>query len=256
MHNNKILFIVEGENDEVLFIKKMLSVCNPNIVYEIYSYCCNIHVLSQILYNEYPDFEVDEIDIQLVLKSKEKDEEKKKLLEQRFRDIFLVFDFDPQHDHTHFDTIGRMLQYFDDSSNHGKLFINYPMMQSYKHFSTLPDDTFKLLSVASTECVNYKQLVGNMSSYTDINAYTYKTFISLLVHHMRKANYILTGNYCLPSYEEYLSWNSAKIYDIQCKALSETGNVYVLNTCIFIYSDFQPQSFFRNVNKHITFFDI
>ena len=83
MPNNKILFIVEGENDEVSFIKKMLSVCSPNTAYEFYSYRCNIHVLAQVLYNEYPDFEDDKIDIQLVLKSKENDKGKRDLLSQR-----------------------------------------------------------------------------------------------------------------------------------------------------------------------------
>ena len=256
MPNNKILFIVEGENDEVSFIRKMLSICSPNIDYDFYSYKCNIHVLAQVIYNEYPCFEVDEIDIQLVLKSKEKNEDKRSLLSRRFRDIFLVFDFDPQHDHTHFDTIQRMIQYFNDSSDHGKLFINYPMMQSYKHFSVLPDDTFKIRSVTLAECLHYKQLVGEMSSYTDINVYTYNTFISLLVHHIKKANYILTGNYCLPKVEEYLTWESARIYEIQRSFLSEMEKVYVLNTCIFIFADFQPVSFFRNVSRHIIDYDI
>lgn len=256
MPNNKILFIVEGENDEVSFIRKMLSICSPNTAYDFYSYRCNIHVLAQVLYNEYPDFEDDEIDIQLVLKSKENDKGKRGLLSQRFRDIFLVFDFDPQHDHTHFDTILRMLQYFNDSSNHGKLFINYPMMQSYKHFSALPDDSFETRSVSVTECLRYKKLVGEVSAYTDINAYTYRTFISLLVHHIKKANFILTGQYVLPDYEEYLTWDSARIYEIQDKSIMETERVYVLNTCIFIFSDFQPKTFFRTVSRHIVDYDI
>lgn len=256
MPNNKILFIVEGENDEVSFIRKMLSICRPSVDYEFYSYKCNIHVLAQVLYNEYPDFDSDEIDIQLVLKSKEDNKGKKDLLSQRFRDIFLVFDFDPQHDHTHFDTILRMLQYFDDSSDHGKLFINYPMMQSYKHFSVLPDDSFETRSVSIADCLRYKQLVGEVSLFTDINAYTYKTFISLLVHHIRKANFILTGQYCLPNYEEYLTWNSAGIYEIQYKSLLEKEIVYVLNTSIFIFADFQPEAFFRTVGRHAVDYDI
>ncbi len=256
MPNNKILFIVEGENDEVSFIRKMLSICRPSVGYEFYSYKCNIHVLAQVLYNEYPDFESDEIDIQLVLKSKEDNKGKKDLLSQRFRDIFLVFDFDPQHDHTHFDIILRMLQYFNDSSDHGKLFINYPMMQSYKHFSVLPDDSFETRSVSIADCLRYKQLVGEVSSFTDINAYTYKTFISLLVHHIRKANFILTRQYCLPDSEEYLTWNSARIYETQYKSLMEKEMVYVLNTCIFIFADFQPEAFLRTVSRHAVDYDI
>lgn len=249
MFNNKILFIVEGENDEVSFVRKLLDKCNPSFEYDIYSYRCNIHVLAQIIYNEYPDFETDEIDIQLVLKSKETNKRKREILSQSYRDIFLIFDFEPQHNLTHFDTVLRMLNYFSDSSNHGKLYINYPMMQSYKHFALLPDDSFMNRKVTMDECKSYKKIVGDMSGFTDINTYSYITFISLIVHHLRKANYLITGKYVIPSCEEYLSWNGAEVFDCQCNFLETKRYIYVLNTSIFLNVDFRPCEFFRTILK-------
>ena len=76
MQNNKVLFIVEGESDEVRFLKRMFHTCFSNQNYEIYSYKTNIHVLAQLLFQEYPDFESDEIDIKLVLRSLEENEHK------------------------------------------------------------------------------------------------------------------------------------------------------------------------------------
>lgn len=256
MPNNKVLFIVEGASDEVSFINRMLLQCRKEVQYEIYSYKCNIHVLSQILYNEYPEFETDEVEIQQVLKSKETNNKRRDMLSQRFRDIFLVFDFEPQHDFPHFDTVRRMLRYFDDSANHGKLYINYPMMQSYKHFRILPDDLFVDRKVSISQCRDYKEIVGRESKFTDINQYSYSTFISLLVHHIKKANYILTGSYCIPEAEEYTNWDYLVIFDRQYGYLHETDYVYVLNTSIFILSDFAPTGFFRTVSRHSTEFDI
>lgn len=256
MPNNKILFIVEGDNDEVSFVRRLLAKCYPNHAYEVYSYRCNIHVLAQTLFNEYPTFDEDEIDIQLVLKSKEKDKHKRTLLSQDYRDVFLIFDFDPQHDHPHYDTVSRMLRYFTDSSNHGKLFINYPMMQSYKHFSFLPDDSFESRQVTVDECKNYKRIVGDMSSFTDINAYSFSTFVSLIVHHLRKANFLITGRYETPSCDEYLSWSGTEIFDCQCGRLENSNSVLVLNTSIFLGVDFRPSEFFRMISVRACEFDI
>ena len=256
MPNNKILFLVEGENDEVSFLHRLLAKCYVNQEYEIYSYRCNIHVLAQVLFNEYPDFEDDEIDIQLVLKSKETDKHKRDLLSQRYRDVFLVFDFEPHHDHPHFDTVLRMLKYFSDSSNHGKLYINYPMMQSYKHFASLPDDTFAARQVKISDCSQYKRLVGEMSGFTDINSYSYVTFVSLIVHHLRKANLLLSGNYITPSCEEYLTWNGADIYNCQCRFVKNSESIFVLNTSLFLGVDYRPSAFFRIISKRACEFDI
>ena len=256
MPNNKILFIVEGENDEVSFVRKLLAKYSGNMEYEVYPYKCTIHALAKVLYDDYPDFEENEIDIQLVLKSKERDRKQRDLLSQKFRDVFLIFDFEPQHNYPHFDTVRRMLNYFNDSADHGKLYINYPMMQSYKHFAGLPDDTFAYRSVSIKECHNYKRIVGDQSNYTDINSYNHVTFVSLMVHHMRKANYLLTGKYVLPSVKEYLNWNLVDIFDVQVGNLDSKIPISVLNTCIFIPVDFAPKHFFDLVSRKKDTYDI
>ena len=256
MANNRVLFIVEGANDEVSFVKRLLEKYGGMQEYEVYPYKCTIHTLAQILYNEYPDFEENEIDIQLVLRSKERDKNQRELLSQKYRDIFLIFDFEPHHNLPHFDTVRRMLLYFNDSSDHGKLFINYPMMQSYKHFPSLPDDSFAQRRVTIQDCLHYKQLVGEYSSYTDINQYNHTTFVSLMVHHIRKANYILTGQYLLPTADEYMKWNFVDIFDIQCSLMNSGDPIFVINTCIMIPVDFAPNRFFELVSHKGSTYEI
>lgn len=247
MPNNKVLFIVEGDSDEVKFLKNMLEKCFAQQNFQIYSYKTNIHVLAQVLYNDYPDFEDDEIDIKLVLRSSEQNEYKREILSQEYRDVFLIFDFDPQHDTPHFDTVRRMLSFFSDSTDRGKLFINYPMMQSFKHFCVLPDDTFAYRKVNREQISHYKELVGNESQFTDITKYSYITFVSLAVHHLRKANYLLTGQYTLPDLDTYFSWSSLSLYDLQYAMLVDSGEVYVLNTSMFMLMDFAPNTFLHQV---------
>ena len=33
--------------------------------------------------------------------------------------------------------------FFDNETEHGKLYINYPMIESFKHFKKIPDKDFK-----------------------------------------------------------------------------------------------------------------
>ena len=83
----RILVVVEGEADEVKFLKKLFQKCHKNADYKVYSYRTNIHVLAQELYNNYPDFENDETDIKLVLASLEPNEDKRQKLLEKYTDV-------------------------------------------------------------------------------------------------------------------------------------------------------------------------
>lgn len=247
MSERNLLFIVEGEADEPTFIRRLFRVCYAQQSYRTYTYKTNLHTLAKRLEDDYPDFDGDETDICLILRSYESSDTKRAILSEKYTDVFLIFDFEPQHDPPHFETIRRMLNYFQDSTSQGKLFINYPMMQSYKHFSALPDPLFYDTKATITDWGHYKQIVGSVSAYTDTTHYTYPIFVSLTAHHMKKANYILTGLYSLPSLDEYCSWNLTDIFEKQLVYKNRDSFVYVLNTCIFVLADYQPTSFFRQL---------
>jgi hypothetical protein len=246
----KILLIVEGESDEVKFLRGLFEHCLKKAEYKFYSYKTNIHTLAQELYNNYPDFDEGDVDIRLVLASLESSKEKKEMLLDKYSDIYMVFDFEPQHDHKHFDTVRRMVNYFNDSTNQGQLFINYPMMQSYKHFDCLPCPSFEFCEVTLEQSKGYKQYVGEISNFTDLTKYTYVTYFSIAVHQLKKANKILNGGYTLPSKSEYFDFKATQIFDYQVNLLESSNNISVLNTCIFALVDFAPSKFFAFVSRH------
>ena len=254
--DKRILFIVEGEDDEVSFLSKLYSTCFRGNNYQIYSYQNNIHTIAQILNSEYPDYLNHEIDIRLLLRSKEKDEQKREILSRVYSDIYLVFDFEPHHDFPHFEMVRDMMDYFNDSTDRGKLFINYPMMQSYKHLGKLPDAGFENRSVTIDQARYYKKIVGDESEHTNLSLYTYPVFTAIAVHHIQKANKLLTGNYCLPEVEEYLSWKGADIYNIENELLNQHRIIQVLSTVIFLLVDYRPKHFFESLATHANSFDI
>ena len=248
--SKKILLIVEGESDEVKFLRGLFENCFKKADYKFYSYKTNIHTLAQELYNNYPDFDDGDIDIRLVLASLESSKDKKEMLMDKYSDIYMVFDFEPQHDHKHFDTVRRMVNYFNDSTNQGQLFINYPMMQSYKHFECLPCPLFEFYEVPLDQAKEYKRYIGEMSNFKDLTKYTYITYYSIAVHHLKKANKILNGFYLLPSKSEYFDFKATPIFDYQVNLLELSNNISILNTCIFALVDFAPSKFFAFVSRH------
>lgn len=254
--NNRVLFIVEGENAEVELFSTLLRILNPGVEYDFYSYSTNIHSLAQILFNNYRDFDKEEIDIRLVLRSEESDEEKRSILSQKYRDIFLIFDFDPQHDFCHFDTVRRMIEFFDDSTSNGKLFINYPMLESVRHLNDLPDDSFKERNVSCDEIIKYKELVSQNNKYCDYKKYDYTLVVSIIVHHLKKLNYILTGNYSIPSKDDYYTLDYLKLFDMQVDAMINSNMVYVINTSVMLLIDFNPTLFYRMIDRKATTFNI
>lgn len=238
------LFIVEGENAEPKLIRRLFRICSNDLVYSIHSYKTNLHVLCKLFSTVYPNFEEDGLEICPVLRERTTDSEEKKILSQKYTDIFLIFDLDPHDSQASFDTIYRMLNYFDDSTNHGKLFINYPMLESYKHLLKMPDENFKLRSVSYSECRNYKSIVNKEGNYCNLRKYDYSIIMSIIIHHLKKANYILNESFKVPEVKDYLCWDYRDLYDKQLEHLCIENSIYILNTCVFALIDYAPNKFF------------
>lgn len=253
MKTKNILFIVEGKNDEPRFIEQLLSKCYPASNFKIYSYEANLHMLASRLENDYFDFEEDELDILLFLKSYET--KHKKIFDLKYTDVFLIFDFEPQHPDLHFDTIQKMIRYFNQSDERGKLFINYPMMQSYRHLKALPDNVFLQTRLYKQDFKHYKEIVSNESFNNDISTYDYTTFVSLAFHHLTKLLFIQNKENRAPKMDDYDHLNYAKIFDIQYENL-KNNFIWIVNTCILILIDYKPKNFFDQITKHETSFKL
>lgn len=247
--SKKILLIVEGEADEVRFFRQLFKCCYRTLDFQFYSYRTNLHVLAQELYNNYPDFENDNIDIRLILSSLEPNDDKKKILKEEYSDVYMIFDFEPQDHNTHYDTVQRMLSYFVDSTEQGKLFINYPMMQSYKHFSKLPDKDFDNKTVTIDQVKKYKSLVNTESKFTDLSKYDYRTFYSIAYHHLRKAYGIQFSKFCCPTRYIFCQLDYQDIYVKQVDLVESKGQVWTLNTCVLGIIEFSPKKYFDFVEK-------
>lgn len=247
MSKRKVLFITEGDVDEPAFIDKVFEKCYPNVEYKYYPYSTNIHTLTNLLFTD--EEEIDEfLDIRKVLKENETNEYKKERLSEEYSDIVLVFDFDPHSDKPQFERIKKMLKFFNDSTDNGKLYINYPMMQSYKHIKSYFDEDFKDRVIEVSACSKYKELVGEESIIKDLRKYHYPIIMKLIGFHLKKANYMLNESYSIPSYEDFYKIDLDCIYELQCK-LKDNNKVSVLNTFVFNIIEYNPKIALKNIEE-------
>ena len=140
----QVLLIVEGAKQEPQFLM-LLSRCFPNLSISkenIITYCTNIYVLYDEIVKEYGTtwFEdKEDIDLPFIVTRKSA----VPLRKTSFTDIILIFDYERQDPYFTEKKIANMQSHFSDTTDMGKLYINYPMLASYKDFKEFPDSLYQ-----------------------------------------------------------------------------------------------------------------
>ena len=92
-----------------------------------------------------------------------------------FAEIYLFFDYDLYH-RLPLDEINRrlreMLVMFDDETTNGKLYINYPMIESIRHTKELPDADYYLYTIPKEQCGDFKRIAHDFSHYGSLDFLT------------------------------------------------------------------------------------
>lgn len=235
--STKILLIVEGAKREVELVRRLFEEYKLQIEREIYVYGTNIYELYERVFEGHEE-EMDSID--LLQKLKEKDPQNP-ILDKTFSDIILIFDYDPQDNRYKKERIELMLQYFSESTENGKLYINYPMLESYKHFKSFPDREYieRKVNIETVKNGKYKELVGKEAKFTKITKFTKEIFNQIIKSNIEKSNYIVNHSKSIQNLRDlYYSIKDTDILEKQNSLLIDEGNLYVLNTCIFFICDY------------------
>lgn len=235
---SKILVLVEGEKTDVKLMRHLLNVYGIDNNHEIVSYNTNIYTL----YNEmFSDNDPESFDILQILRTHENNIEKKKLFDAYYSDILLIFDLDPQDTQFSPEKILRMMEYFVESSDMGKLYINYPMVESFYHMKSIPDEMYNTYVVTLDELKNksYKTRVSLENRNHDYRKFAVdrKECTIVIKQNIEKAH--LLTNTCAASVVD--AAESHNILLAQLKKMCEEGEIGVLCTCGFYISDYNPK---------------
>lgn len=255
-NKKKALFIVEGAKREVNFIRRLTSCAGIGM--EIVSVCANIHMLYQSLKKE--NFYFNIVDMLLNLpgvsqKDKEKLKEKKS-----FAYTYLIFDLDLQHYDLSkpyniqrgVEDVVEMINFFNDETDPtiGKIYINYPMIESYRDCKSFFDDDYRYASVSLSNIGRYKEIVSERGLSLNITKYSYENFKSLSKMNLYKFNYLDSSNWMKPEYEDYINKiTQERLIKIQNKLIMNMGKISILNTSFFILLDYfgNRNNFYENL---------
>lgn len=162
-----------------------------------------------------------------------------------FSQVFLFFDYDFQNRigvEKVNEILKEMLYYFDDETDNGKLYVNYPMIESLKYTKEMPDEEFYKYAVSRAVCSEHK-FKGLAESVAYTNAKQYK-FIDmektpsdevkynwelLKEQNVRKANYICNGENVMPAKKDVIA--QGKLFEAQLtKYVDVNDSVAILNS--------------------------
>lgn len=191
--STKILFIFEGEKTENQITKNLTEFfLNENTIIEC-AYCSTIYQIYKEISND------EDLDTFTLLKSRNYNTEiLKNYHRDDFAEIYMFFDYDG-HDIIADDAkLKDLLEFFNEETEKGKLYISYPMVESLKHISDY--NTFKELRVKCKEKINYKKLVSEncMNQLQDFTKYKHEIWKELIEAHLNKMNYISYDKYSFP----------------------------------------------------------
>ncbi len=251
--NRKILVIVEGARKELKLVNKLKKLFLPQEI-AITSYGTSLYQLYDYL-EEYCDFNFEELDVLLALKAHEPIEDKKAIFDEKYTDVLLIFDFDPQDDKFDIAKISKLMNYFNDSTENGKLYINYPMLESFYHLKNIKevslDDNFKDSKFSLSELCEhkYKRRAVDEGTDLDIGRMSKEQVENIMYQQSCKTNYILDGNYKI--LEEYSQEKLVTLLEKQNILLDQEKEAYILNTCSFFVLEFYPSNveFMKNFNE-------
>lgn len=183
-----ILFIFEGEIREPALYKTMKYLFLANSIEDdiIVSYCSNIYSL----YKRMKELDVfgDSADIVSVLQeqlksSKNKHDELNKVKSSdSISEIYLFFDYDlKQKDNFNKLTVDEqnnqikeLLEYFNNETEKGKLYIDYPMVESIRYFKKeLPDENYINYETDMFVGKKFKEEAAKNSYYRNLRFITF-----------------------------------------------------------------------------------
>lgn len=233
----RILILVEGAKTDLRLMRKLLRLYGIEKNHEIISYNTNIYTLYNKMFKY---FEPEEVDLLQLLKENEPDQEKRKIFDIRYSDILLVFDLDPQDPQFSAEKIIEMQKYFKESSDMGKLYINYPMVEAFYHMKSIPDEAFNSYFVSLEELRNktYKQRVQKESFNHDYTkfAVTKEECSVVIRQNLEKAHKLIA-----PFQEcnfDTLLLKHGEILEKQLELLELEEKVSVICTCGFYIVDY------------------
>jgi len=154
-----ILFIFEGASYEPPLYEGIKSLFFPKSDKQVLcSFCSSIYTFYKRLKDEFDGF-ADVVDVlKMELAKTDPQSELFKYKSADFESIYLFFDYDFYRGNLDVKNaqIKELLEYFNEETDYGRLFISYPMIESIQYTKELPDSNFHQYIVKRADSIGEK----------------------------------------------------------------------------------------------------
>ena len=244
-----ILFIFEGAKYEPPLYDGIKALFFPRATDQIIcSFCSSIYTFYKRLKDEFGEF-ADVVD---VLKTElEKTDPENKLFKCKSSDIesvYLFFDYDFYRGdlETKNAQVLELLEYFNEETDSGRLYVSYPMIESIQYTKELPDAQFHTYSVKREDSVGviFKKAARRFCAY---DGYAFlkdaENWRGLVEQHAMKANLLTKGVYDWPLAKDDVA--QMPLFEAQLeKHVLTNDEVAILNAFpMFLYEYFPKDKF-------------
>ncbi|MCR4643822.1 MAG: hypothetical protein K5695_00230 [Oscillospiraceae bacterium] len=227
----KILMLVEGAKTDVKLMRHLVELYGIAENHVIVSYNTNIYTLYKAMFI---DNDPETVDLLQLLKSREQDPEKKLIFDEHYSDILLVFDLDPQDPTFSQESILEMQAFFTESSDMGKLYLNYPMVESFYHMKAIPDPDYHSRTATLDELRKgtYKSRVNAENRNRDYTKFAAsKAECSIVIRqNLEKGRLLANDTAFVP--------DSSRILEAGLTMLSDQQMIFVLCTCVYYIAEY------------------
>lgn len=249
-----ILLITEGEKLDINILKKVKDLFFKNKNVKIFPVCLDIYNLYQKMTRN-DDFGTEFMDTLIAIKEICKEQENSNspelLLLQRneISEMFLFFDYDGHSSlaKKYPNCINEMLTLFSDETGNGKLYINYPMVESYKHLiqnkievvDIFPKEHYKTFVAKKENCIKKAEQLTKLSK---------KDWLELFLPHLKSTNDLLHQEFKLPShYSETQIMSQSSIYAKQKeKYIEPNEQIMVLSSFSWFLLEYLGKDLFND----------
>lgn len=215
------------------------------------SFCSSIYTFYNRLKDDFDGF-ADVVDVLKL--EKEKIDPKNEIFKYKssdFESIYLFFDYDFYKGNLEIKNsqILELLEYFNEETANGKLFISYPMIESIQYTKALPDDQFHTYTVLREDSFGdkFKKIAKQFCHY---KGYTYLKNITnwnhLVQQNVYKANMLTTNKHMWPL--QKVDIEQIHVFNSQLeKHIIPNNEVAILNAFpLFLYYYFPKEYFQRD----------
>lgn len=255
MTKKYIAIIYEGEKTERQLVNNL-----NNIFFDDVSELVPIMFpAGENIYMLWKQLKKDEFQTDLIEVIREYNAEAAKVLKgyQRngFMEIYLFFDYDGHQNNLSGseervgDILEEMLDTFSEETDLGKLYINYPMVESLRDNKPPSEEAcYRNCAINLENIKNYKQSVHNLQIYQDFRKLNRGQWYELCINAVCKANCIINNTYCVPKRKIFIDkMGQDKLYRMQKQKYVSFGVIAVINSIPLFLLEYFKKEFWDEI---------